>query len=132
MRMQPMGLRILRRWTPHGSEGGPPSNDVRLGGGECGIDPALGVVHLVMSASGVEIGSPDGSGDSWWSVRPSNGGAATGGSRDKGHRQVCSTRNLWHTEHRSDDLGRWTGGDGGLALLSIDDEWAWSTIGGRI
>jgi hypothetical protein len=33
---------ILRQRTPHGSEGGPPSNDVRLGGGECGADPALG------------------------------------------------------------------------------------------
>jgi hypothetical protein len=36
------------------------------------------------SASGTEIRSPDGSGDSWWSVQPGDGEAVPGGSRDEG------------------------------------------------
>jgi hypothetical protein len=61
-------------------------------GGVCGANAAHGAAHLAVAAlpwmtpaSGTEIGSPDGSGDSWWSVRPGNGGAAPGGSGDKGH-----------------------------------------------
>jgi hypothetical protein len=42
-------------------------------------------VPCMMSASGAEIGSPDGYGASWQSVRPSDGGAAPGGSGDEGH-----------------------------------------------
>jgi hypothetical protein len=75
--MQHTWLRVLRWWPSHGSEGGPPGSDIRLGGAECGADPALLVARPVAStlpwmtsASGAEIGSPDRSGDSWRSVRP--------------------------------------------------------------
>jgi hypothetical protein len=95
-----MGLHVLRQWPSHILEGGPPSSDVRLGGGEHGIDPALGAappmslaLPWMTSASRVEIGSRSGSGDSWWVVWPSDRGATPGGSGDKGHRQACSTQN---------------------------------------
>jgi hypothetical protein len=39
----------------------------------------------MMSASRAEIGSPGGSGESRWSVRPGNRGAAPGGSGEEGH-----------------------------------------------
>jgi hypothetical protein len=83
-------------------------------------------------ASGAEIRSLDGSGDSRWSVRPGDGQAAPGGSRDEGHRQVCSARNLWHAAHGSDGPGQRASDDGGPAPLSIDGVWAWSTISGGI
>jgi hypothetical protein len=137
--MQPTWLRVLQ-WRPsHGSEGGPPSSDVCLRGGERGADPTLRATCPIVSAlpwstsaSRVEIGSPDGSGDSWWSVRPGDGGATPGGSGDEGHRQVCSTWNLWCIAHGSDDPGRWAGDDGGPTPLSIGSEWARSTIDGGI
>jgi hypothetical protein len=60
-------------WPSHGSEGGPPSSDVCLIGGERGVDLALRAAHLVasalpwmMSASGrrssrpVDLGTHDG------------------------------------------------------------------------
>jgi hypothetical protein len=53
----------------------------------CGGGPPMdrkAALPTVMSASGLEIGSLDGSGDSWWSLRPGDGGAAPGGSRDEG------------------------------------------------
>jgi hypothetical protein len=83
--MQPTRLHILQR-QPHGSEGGRLDSDVRLRGGEHDADPSLDVARPVASASGAEIGSPDGSGHSWWSVRPCDGGAPPGGSRDEGRR----------------------------------------------
>jgi hypothetical protein len=85
--MQPTGLCVLH-WRPsQGSEGDPPSSDIRLGGGEHSADPALEVARPVASAfpwttsaSGVEIGLLDGSRNSWRSVRPCDGGAASSGS----------------------------------------------------
>jgi hypothetical protein len=56
-------LHVLRRWPSHGSEGGPPSSDIRLVGGERDADPVLRVAHPMASAlpwttsaSGAEIG----------------------------------------------------------------------------
>jgi hypothetical protein len=99
--MQPTGLRILRWWPTHGSEGGPPRSDVHLRGGERDVDPTLTATRRVTSAlpwmtsaSGAKIGLPDGYGDSWWSVRPSDGGVVPSGSRDEGRRQAYSTLNL--------------------------------------
>jgi hypothetical protein len=70
--------------------GGPPSRDVCLRGGERSTDPALGAMRPMASTlpwmvlgSEVEIGSPNGSRDSWWSVQPGDGGAMLGGSRDE-------------------------------------------------
>jgi hypothetical protein len=63
-RMQPTRLRILQR-QPHGSEGGRPSSDVRLRGGEHDAETSLDVARPVASASGAEIRLPDGSGHSW-------------------------------------------------------------------
>jgi hypothetical protein len=42
--------------------------------------PMASTLPWTTSASGVKIGSPDGSRDSWWSVRPGDG------SGDEGHR----------------------------------------------
>jgi hypothetical protein len=85
-------LHVLWRWPSHESEGGPLSSEVRLVGGECGTDPTLVTARPVASAlpwttsaSGVEIGSPGGSRDSWWSVHPGDGGAVPGGSGEEGH-----------------------------------------------
>jgi hypothetical protein len=85
-------LHVLWRWPSHGSEGVPSSSDIRLVGVERGADPALGGSHPVASAlpwttlaSGVEIGLPDGSRDSWWSVWPDDGGATPGGSGEESH-----------------------------------------------
>jgi hypothetical protein len=85
-----------------------------------------------MLASGAEIRSPGGYGASWQSVRPSDGGAAPGGSGDEGHRQACSAQNQRHAAHGSGDLGRQAGDDGGPAPLSIDDEWVWPAINSGI
>jgi hypothetical protein len=85
-----------------------------------------------MMSSGVEIGSLNGSGDSWWSVRLGDGGAAHSGSRDERHRQVCFAWNMQRAAHKSSDLCRWAGDEGGPALLSIGGEWALSTIDGGI
>jgi hypothetical protein len=83
-------------------------------------------------ASGAEIGSLGGYGASWRSVRPSDGGAAPGGYGDEGHRQACSAWNRRHAAHGSGDPGRQADDDGGPALLSIDNEWAWPTISNGI
>jgi hypothetical protein len=105
--LEQRALRVLRRWPSHGSEGGPLSSDVCLTGGEHGADPALGAARPVMSAlpwttsaSTAEIGSPGGSGDSWWSVQPGDGGAAPSGSGKEGHRQAYSTQNRWNAPIR--------------------------------
>jgi hypothetical protein len=67
--------------------GGPLSSDVCLVGGERDADLALraarplaSALPWTTSALGAEIWSPGGSGDSWWSVWPGDGGAAPGGS----------------------------------------------------
>jgi hypothetical protein len=93
--MQPTGLRVLRRRPSHGLEGSPPSSDVHLRGGECGVDPTLRVACPVASAlpwtasaSEAEIESLNGPGDSWRSVWHYDGGAGLGGSGDEGRRQV--------------------------------------------
>jgi hypothetical protein len=85
-------LCVLRQWPSHGSEGGPPSSDIRLIGVERVADLALraarpmaSALPWMTSASWAEIGSPGGSGGSWWSVRPGDGGAAPGGSGEEGH-----------------------------------------------
>jgi hypothetical protein len=137
--MQPTGLCVLH-WRPsQGSEGDPPSSDIRLGGGEHSADPALEVARPVASAfpwttsaSGVEIGLLDGSRNSWRSVRPCDGGAASSGSGDEGRRQVYSAQNLRCAAHGSSDLGRQIGDDGGPAPLRIGGEWVWSMISGGI
>jgi hypothetical protein len=82
--------------------------------------PMTSALPWMTSASGAEIGSLDGSGESWWSVWSSNGGSAPGGSRDKGRRQVSSAQNLRRVTHGSSDPSRWAGDDGGPALLNID------------
>jgi hypothetical protein len=131
--MQPTGLRVMWRWPSHGLEGGPLCSDVRLRGIERGAVPVLGLrIPWMTSASRAEIGSPDGYGASWQSVRPSDGGAAPGGYGDEGHRQACSAWNWRHAAHGSGDPCRLAGNDGGPAPLSIDNEWAWSTISSGI
>jgi hypothetical protein len=94
------------------------------------VDPALGAARPVlsalpwmMSASGAEIESTDGSRDSWWSVWFGGRGAAPGGSGDEGRRRACSVRNRRCTTHGSGDTGRWASDDGGPAPLGIGDEW---------
>jgi hypothetical protein len=74
-------LRVLRLWPSHGSEGSPLSSNVCLIGGERGANPALeaarpmvSTLPWTMSALRAEIGSSGGSGDSWWSVQPADGG----------------------------------------------------------
>jgi hypothetical protein len=91
-------LHVLRQWPFHGSRGGPPSSDVRLVGGEHDADPVLkdarpvaSALPWTMSASRAEVGSLGGSEDSWWSVRPGDGGAAPNGSGEEGRVQACST-----------------------------------------
>jgi hypothetical protein len=90
-------LRVLRRWPSHGSKGDPPSSDVCLVGGDHDADPALGAerpmasaLPCTTSASEAEIGSPGGSGESWWSVWPNDGGVTPSGSGKEGRRQACS------------------------------------------
>jgi hypothetical protein len=92
-------LCVLRQWPSHGSEGGPSSSDICLVGGEHDTDLALraerpmpSALPWTTSASRVEIRSPGGYGDSWWSVRPSDGGAAPSGSGEDSHRQACFKR----------------------------------------
>jgi hypothetical protein len=93
-------MRVLRWWPSHGSKCSPQSSDVYLVGGERGADPALraarpmaSALPWMTSASGAEIRSPNRSGDSWWSVWPSDGGAVPGGSSEEGCQHACSTRN---------------------------------------
>jgi hypothetical protein len=92
----PSRRRARHRCSPWGyvsCGGGPPSSDIRLRGGERGTDLALGVARpmasalpWMTSASGVEIRSADGSGDSWWSVWPCDRGAPLSGSGDEARR----------------------------------------------
>jgi hypothetical protein len=84
--------------------------------------PVASALPWTTSASGAEIGLPDGSRDSWWSVRPGDRGAMPDGSRDEGRRLVYSAQNLWHTALGSGDPGRRAGDDGVPTLLSISNE----------
>jgi hypothetical protein len=131
--------RVCNLWGYASCGSGPPSSGVCLEGGERGADLALGaacpmaaVLPWMMLSSRAEIGSPDGSEDSWWSVQPDDGGPTSVGSGDKGHQQVYSVWNLWRAVHGSSDPGRRAGDDGGPAPLSIGGEWVWLMIGGGI